>query len=73
MNKIEIYSKKLKKVVYDYTNIDKIDDDMLTLAKVESVLDERPAYMPDNVLKECLTTFDKYFILLVNWKEPWKI
>ena len=69
MNKIEVFSLKNKKVIYIYNWIKEINDEMLTMAKVESVLDERPKYMTQDSIDACIKTFDQYFYLIINNKK----
>lgn len=70
-NKIEIYSKKEDQIIYEYKWMSEINDDMLEMAKIETILQERPKVMPVNVLKATLEAFDKYFLLIVNGKKLW--
>lgn len=70
-NKIEIYSNKIDKIVYEYVWIEEITDEMLVMAKIESVLKERPEYMTQESIDECVKVFDKYFMLIINWKKLW--
>lgn len=70
-NKIEVYSKKQKQVIFDYTGIHEIDDAMLTMAKIESVLGERPEFMTEEAIDNTVKVFDEHYILIVNWEELW--
>lgn len=70
-NKLEIYSKKQDKIIFDYINIEEIDDEILTMAKIESVLNERPQYMTKEAIKQTLKVFDEYYLLIVNGKTLW--
>jgi len=70
-NKIEIYSKKMDKIIFDYIGIKEITDEMLTMAKLESVLNERPKYMTQETIDETIELFDKYYLLIVNGEKLW--
>ena len=70
-NKIEIYSKKQDKIIFDYIGIEEITDEMLVMAKIESVLNERPQYITQETIDETVKIFDEHYLLIVNWKELW--
>jgi len=42
---------------------------MLVMAKIESVLNERPKYMTQDSIDETIKVFDQYFYLIVNGKK----
>ncbi|MHA1379619.1 MAG: hypothetical protein ACTSRG_14695 [Candidatus Helarchaeota archaeon] len=56
----------MDKIIFDYIGIKEITDEMLTMAKLESVLNERPKYMTQETIDETIELFDKYYLLIVN-------
>jgi len=58
MNKIEVFSIKNKQVICSYTWIKELGDEMLVMAKIESVLNERPKYMTQDSIDETIKVFD---------------
>jgi len=71
MNKIEVFSIKNKQVICSYIWIKEINDEMLVMAKIESVLNERPKYMTQESIDETIKVFDEYFYLIINNKKLW--
>lgn len=66
-NIIQVFSKKHKKVICEYDlKKEVITDEMLLMAKIESVLNERPKYMTQESIDAVTKTFDEYFYLIVN-------